>query len=62
MAISISRRSPMYLGLTTKPLSSVPPITYVAAAQGDSFQLGGRVRSSAFANSANSWAYCCSAC
>src|SRR5256885_1855762 len=61
-AISIRRGLPMYLGLTSKPLPSLPPIRYWSTAQGESFQLGGRGRSSTLRRASSSSANCCSAC
>src|SRR5260370_5258277 len=52
----------MYLGLTSKPLPSLPPIRYWSTAQGERFELGGRGRWSALRRASRSSANCCSAC
>src|SRR3954447_21625607 len=64
-ATSISRRDPMYFGLTIVPSGRLPPTMYVTTAQGESRQRGGRGRpdclsyaSSAASSAANASSAC----
>src|SRR5438270_6475865 len=61
-ATSTRRRSPMYLGLISKPLASRVPSRYSVTAQGERRQDGGRARLSSAASCSSSAANSSSAC